>query len=570
MIYNPTDYLNNLRPAPGYFYDQQRAENVCNWFERYLTCTSAEWFGEPFKLIWWQRKILSILYGFVHEETGFRQYTRVFVFVPKKNGKTELSSGIGVFQLIADGEKAPEVYSIATDYEQAKLSWDGTKNMIENNEMLRKHSGLYHRHNPIRIESPKNSGKFRPLSSSAKGKQGLRPSTVICDEMHEWRNRVIYDGLTHPNATMSRRQPIIFIITTAGEQEDHICNEVHAYAVSIQQGEVTDHRFLPAVWGIDDKEDWTDPKVHAAVNPSWGITIQPQVVKEACEKAQKTEAEEVNFKRWTCNLFVRKLSRKWIPMDDWDICAIDRTDENQEVMNKMFQTHEVYAGLDFAPKNDLTSLALVCKDRERDLIYIQHHTWVTQVEADRKTHAEGIPFDKWIENGWLEATPVKVFDPTMLRMFLRTLLPEYPMIKVLGYDANRIGAMMQKFDEEDEEAQFITCVDIPNTCRSLNEATTTLYNYTLNQKIQHFDDPLLRYCALNAHVHANKEGLVKPDKSLVQYKIDPIMAIVMAIDCMIREENEEEEVENIPIPIPNVSTPTQLTHEIGRKVSPYA
>ena len=532
MIHNPDTYLDQLQPAEGFFYDEARGDAVCNWLEKYITCTSAEWMGQGFKLIPWQRKIIQIVYGFVHEETKLRQYRQVFIFVPKKNGKTELLSGLSLFHLIADGENAPEVYCVAANFDQAKIAWEGANTMTENHPVLNTRAGLRSRHNPIRIDSPRNKGKFRPLSSIARGKQGFRPSVIIGDEMHEWRGRDLYDALTHPNATMTRKQPLVFIITTAGEQEDHICNELYAKALSIQYGETQDTQFLPAVWGIDEREDWTNHETHKKVNPSWGYTIQPTVIAKLCEDAQKTEFDEANFKRWSLNLFVRKLARKWIPMVEWDECAVDRETEN---FDSMFQHLPVFGGLDFAPKNDLTSLAFVVRSPFDNKIYAKFYNWATEVEIKRKTKAEGIPFDKWQMDGWLESDKAKAFEPEMLKGFLEKITPNYP-VRSLGYDANRIGTMMTKFDEE----VAFDCLDIPNTCRSLNEASTVLYNAVSNGNFVHYDDPLLRYCAVNCHVKADNSGLIKPDKTMIQYKIDPIMALIMAIDCMIREEEAEQ------------------------------
>ena len=552
MVHNPTKYLSNLEPdhSQGFVFDKKRADKVCNWLEKYITYTSAEWMGGKFELIPWQRMILRIVYGFVHISTGLRQYNTVFIFVPKKNGKTELLSGLALYHLVADRENSPEVYSIASDFEQAKLTWNGAKVMIENHTALKSIGKLRSRHNPLRIESPLNRGVFRCLSSTSKGKQGLRPSVVIGDEMHEWRGRGIYDALTHPNATMTRRHPLTFIITTAGDQEDHICNEFYAKALAIQRNEERDSGFLPAVWGIDDKEDWTNASIHEQVNPSWGYTVRPERIKLLCDKAQQNEHDEANFKRWSLNLFVRKMSRKWIPLKAWDECAVDR--DGDKNYDSLFYTNRVpiYAGLDFAPKNDLTSLALVLRSPFDKKVYCKFHTWATQIEIDRKTKAEGIPFDKWCTNGWLEATPAKVFDPDTLYIFIKSIMQDYDThedkVKVIGYDGYRIGSMMQKYSEE----VSFDCVDIPNTCRSLNEATTTLYNLVVAHKLVHYNDPLLRYCVANAHAKVDSNGLMKPDKSAVRYKIDPVMALVMALDCLLREESK---IEKKPVVTPIAS-----------------
>ena len=564
MIYTPDNYLDTLEPAPGYYYNEELADGVMNWFKKYLSFTSGEWLGKQFNFIPWQEKILRILYGFVDYQ-GNRQYKTVFIFVPKKNGKTELSSGVALYHLIADNEPAPEVYSIASNVDQAKLSWEGSKIMIEQNHILQK-AGLASKHNPLRIISPLNKGMYRVLSSIARGKQGLRPSTVICDEMHEWRGREIYDALTHPNATMTRRQPLVFIITTAGHNEN-LCNEIFAKAMRIQSGEETDHTFLPAVWCTDNTEDeWQDVDTARQVNPGWGYTIKEDVIKNAITKAQSSELEEDNYKMWTLNIFLRKNSRKWLPMKEWDRTALqDYNPEHKSLiarMTELFENDKVpkYSGLDFAPLRDLTSITHVVRDPETQNVFMKQRSWCTELEADRKTKSESIPFNKWSTSGWLTILPEKVIEPEAIGEYLlmESLLTN---IHVLAYDAYRIGATIEKLVSTRKLKTI--AVDIPNTTRSLNEASTTLADLITTGRLYHLDDPLLRYAADNATCKVDHAGLIKPDKSSKVEKIDPIVAGIYAIDCMIREESKGRG-EVIPFK-PMGSTPMH-THKLSEGI----
>ena len=494
--------------------------------------------GKPFQFMPWQEMVLRPLYGFVDDQ-GLRQYSTVFIFVPKKNGKTELSSGIGLFQLIGDNEQSPEVYVVASNVEQAKLCWTGSDTMVQQSPSLRK-AKLESVTNPLRIRSPLNRGIFRVLSSTARGKQGLRPSTIICDEMHEWRGREIYDALTHPNATMTRQQPLTFIITTAGMNEN-LCNEIYSYALSVQTGESNDPTFLPAIWATDlaDGEDWQDLEVVKQVNPGWGFTIKEAVMNKAILKAQTSELEEANFKMWSLDHFQKKDSKKWLSMPDWDKTVID-TQQEIDRMDHLFYSGEfpVYAGLDFAPKRDLSSIALVVRDPETQKVYAKHHSWCTQLEADRQTKALAIPFNKWGDDGWLTILPDKVIEPDQIGEYLVMTLLVYENVVSMAYDAYRISGTIEKLQAQN----LLKClaVDIPNTARSLNEASSYLSDIIFTHNFRHLKDPLYRYCADNITCKADHAGLIKPDKSSVVHKIDPVVATIYALDCMIREEAKGE------------------------------
>ena len=566
MVYTPYEYYQNLKPAEGYYYDEQRADAVLAWFERYCSLTSAKWLGEPFRFIPWQEMVLRPLYGFVDAD-GLRQFSTVFIFVPKKNGKTELSSGMGLFHLIADNELAPEVYVIASNVDQAKLCWQGSVTMVEQNSMLQR-AKLESITNPLRIKSPMNRGIFRVLSSIARGKQGLRPSTIICDEMHEWRGREIYDALTHPNATMTREQPLTIIITTAGDNEN-LCNEIYSYGLAIQNGEKEDNTFLPAIWSTDlVGEQWDDINLAKRLCPGWDYTIKPKVIEKAIAKARTSELEEAKYKMWTLNAFQKKNARKWLSMPEWDKCVIDSYDDEElQRMHHLFYSGEfdVYAGLDFAPLRDLSTVSFMVRDPETQIVYLKHHSWITQLEADRQTHAMAIPFNKWGEQNYITILPDKVIEPSQIAEYVAMTLQIYTSVKSLAYDAYRIKAAVEKLEREGKFTN-ITVVDIPNTYRSLNEASTTLADLVLMHKIRFMDDPVLRHAANNVTCRADHTGLIKPDKSSTVDKIDPIVGGIYALDCMIREESKFKPK---LIPFKPTETVRSAQQDIMEKVNRY-
>ena len=561
MIYTPDAYLESLEPAPGYYYDEDRADRVLQWYEKNLCFTSADWMGKPFKFLEWQTKVLRPLYGFVDDE-GLRQFRVVFIFVPKKNGKTELTSGMSLFHLIADKELAPEVYVVASNLDQAKLCWNGSRHMVEANAVMRR-AGLDSRTNPLRILSPRNKGIFRALSSTNRGKQGLRPSAIICDEMHEWRGRDIYDALTSRKATITRSQPLTIIITTAGEHEN-LCNEIFAKALAIQKGEREDFRFLPAVWCTDNvDDDWRNLDVARQVNPAWNEIIKEDVVREDLQDAKTNELDESLYKMWTLNIFLKKNSRRWLSMTDWDDNTLYRSIPTDVVklnrMTDLFEDDSIpkYAGLDFAPLRDLSSITLVCRDPITQEVFMKQFSWCTQIESDRKTKAEAIPFNKWGDLGWLTILPDKVIEPSQIGEYLIMTVLLYK-VHVVAYDRYRIGKTMDKL--VDTGKLKMPVIDIPNTCRSLNEASVTLADLITTNKLFHEDDPLMRYAADNVTCKVDHSALIKPDKSSTVLKIDPIVAGIYAIDCMIREEAVNSG--NVkPFTAPRGSAPTQ-THDI--------
>ena len=543
MVYTPDIYLDNLKPAPGFHYDEEIAQSVIDWFEDYLSFTSAKWMGKPFTFLPWQEKIMRVVYGFV-DDNNLRQYRTVFIFVPKKNGKTEWASGIGLYHLIADNEPAPEVYCVASNSDQAKICWNGSKIMVEEQPIFAR-AGIKAVTHPYRIKSPMNRGEFRLLSSIDRGKQGLRPSAIICDEMHEWRGRGIYDALTNKKASITRDQPLTIIITTAGQNEN-LCNEIFSYAMQVQRGEVVDPTFLPACWCTDNAEEdeWKRLDVARLTNPSWGSTIKESVVREDLAKAQLTELEEDNYKMWTLNIFLKKNSRRWLSMRDWDANTLHESNEDHvpqiNRMNDLFEddTIDKYSGLDFAPLRDLSSVTHVVRDPITEFVYMKQSSWCTQLEADRKTKSEDVPFNKWAQQGWLTILPDKIVDPIAIGEYLLMEMLLYS-VRSLAYDAYRIGKVITGL--ENDGRLTVPALDIPNTAPSLNEASCYLSDLIMTNKLFILADPLLRYAADNVSCVSNHSGLIKPDKSSKTLKIDPIVAGIYALDCMLREEAEQQQ-----------------------------
>ena len=569
MIHTPVKYLEALQPAPGYHYDEERAESVINWFEKYLSLTSAKWEGKAFNFLPWQELIFRPLYGFV-DDNGLRQFNTVFIFVPKKNGKTELSSGMALYHLIGDNEPTPEVYVVASNEDQAKICWEGSLAMINQSPTLQR-AKLDSKHNPLRIISPMNRGIFRALSSKVSGKQGLRPSAIICDEMHEWRGRAIYDSLTHENATMTRDQPLRIIITTAGDDEEDIqnlCQEMYTKALAIQNGELEDIHFLPAVWSADKEEDWTSIEVAKQVCPSWGYTIKEDVIRKLIETAKKSELEEANYKKWTLNMFVKKNSRRWLSISDWDDNSLHREDDlDRQKLDRMADLFEdpkipKYAGLDFAPLRDLCSISMMCRDPITELLYVKQFSWCTQVEADRKSKAENVPFNAWGDAGWLVIVPDKIIEPKQMGEYLLMTLLLYPNVVSLAYDKFRISAVMNTLEETGRLK--VPAVDIPNTTKSLNESSIDLSDLILTHQLYHEADPLMRYCVDNVTCISDSGGLIKPDKSSTVLKIDPVVATIYANDCRLREESKQSA--KIRPFKNNAGVSASQTHDLGRRL----
>ena len=249
--YKPTRFM-----ADGSSYNRELADLAVN-FIGCLKHTKGEWYGQNFDLIDWQEQIVRDLFGIV-KPNGYRQFNTAYVEIAKKQGKSELAAAVALLLTCGDGEYGGEVYGCASDRQQASIVFDVACGMVEQCPALKS------RIKPVLsqkrlIYKPLNSF-YQVLSAEAYTKHGLNVHAVVFDELHAQPNRQLYDVMTHGSGD-ARKQPLYFLITTAGNDTNSICYEVHQKAQDILDGRKVDSTFYPVIYGADDADVWTSPRV---------------------------------------------------------------------------------------------------------------------------------------------------------------------------------------------------------------------------------------------------------------------------------------------------------------------
>lgn len=519
------------RPLPaGYFYDRELADRVVAWFPKYLCHTKGEWHGKPFVLLDWQEDIIRALFGTVNAD-GDRLYRKVFVAIPKKNGKTELGAGVALRVLLADKQMKPEVYSVASNKEQAGICFGCSMTMVEESKALSARTKPMESQKRMRALS--NGGLYRVLSADVHGKQGYSPSCVVFDELHEQPTRDLWDAMTSEQATMARRSPLIFAMTTAGYDKNSICHEVWEQARKILKGERDDPTMLPVLWETPEDADWHDPKVWERCNPSWGVTIRPDVVERAHKAALESSADEANFRRWTLNQWTENIENLWLNIGSFDRCAGDHD----------FGTlRHVYGGLDLGLVHDLTALAIIGED-EQKILHVDLVIWMAEETVRIRSNRDGVPYQDWVDQGLVRVTPGVVTDLDVVEEDILTIHHMRPF-RSFGYDPRSASKLATNLESAGLEA-----VAVPQTGASLNEACRDLTERIGNRKLRHAGNPILRWCAEHVVARSDVSGYIRPDKEKSRERIDPISALVTALDRLLRQEEEPE-----PQPIRNRRT----------------
>ena len=218
--------------ARGLRFDPAAARHAIDFFG-FLRHSKGEWAGQTFTLAPWQAFVVGCLFGWQRSD-GLRRFRTAYCAVPRKNGKSTLSAGIGLYLLVADGEQGAEIYSAATSRDQARIVFDEAKRMVGSSPALRRRVGILI--NNLHVAA--TTSRFMPLSSDASSMDGLNVHGAIIDELHAHRTRHVVDVLE--TATGARRQPLLFEITTAGYDRHSICFEHHDYSIKVLEGTVPD------------------------------------------------------------------------------------------------------------------------------------------------------------------------------------------------------------------------------------------------------------------------------------------------------------------------------------------
>lgn len=232
-------------------------------FIQALRHTSGIWDGRPFELIDWQEQIIRDVFG-VLKPNGYRQFNTAYIEIPKKNGKSELAAAVALLLTCGDGEQRAKVYSCASDKNQAKIVFEVAVAMVRKSPALTKRVKITESTKTL-VYMPTES-TYQVLSADVANKHGFNTHGVIFDELHTQPNRKLFDVMTKGSGD-ARMQPLYFLITTAGDNTNSICYEVHQKALDILSGRKTDPTFYPVIFGAAETDDWTDPKVWKKQTP---------------------------------------------------------------------------------------------------------------------------------------------------------------------------------------------------------------------------------------------------------------------------------------------------------------
>lgn len=512
-VYKPTRFM-----LPTSHYDKAKADRVVRFIGN-LCHTKGKWAGKPFKLLDWQDRIIRDLFGVVRED-GTRQFRTAYIEIGKKNGKSELAAAVALYMLYADDEPSAEVYGAAADRQQASIVFDVAKRMVEMSPALLKRSKILAANK--RLVNYSNAGFYQVLSADVANKHGLNVSALCLDEVHAQPNRNLYDVLTKGSGD-ARTQPLYFLITTAGNDKNSICYELHTKAKDILRGRKIDPTFYPVIYGLEIDEDWHDEKNWYKANPSLGETIQIDRVREAYQEALRNPAEENIFRQLRLNTWVSS-TVAWLPEQVFD-------KGNIPIDYDMLKGRECYGGLDLSSTTDISAFVLVFPPRDEAENYVVlPHFWLPSESLDVRVRRDRVPYDVWNKLGLFHLTEGNVIDYNAIERTICELGEQYHIMEI-GIDRWNATQLMTNL-----QGDGFTMVPIGMGFKDQSPPMKELMKLFLAGRITHGGNPVLRWMAQNVVAETDAAENIKPSKAKSQDRIDGMVALIMAIDRAVRHE----------------------------------
>ena len=415
-----------------------------------------------------------------------------------------------------------DLFKDSTKYNIKEYDFDVAADMVRMCPALNKRVKILASQKRI-VYQPTNSF-YQVLSAEAYSKHGFNIHGVVFDELHTQPNRKLFDVMTKGSGD-ARMQPLYFLITTAGTDTNSICYETHQKAKDILEGRKIDPTFYPVIYGADESDDWTDPKVWKKANPSLGITVGIDKVKAACESAKQNPGEENSFRQLRLNQWVKQAVR-WMPMEKWDNCSFRVNEDDLE-------GRVCYGGLDLSSTTDITAFVLVFPPTDEDDKYaILPYFWVPEDTLDLRVRRDHVPYDVWERQGFLQTTEGNVVHYGYIEKFIERLGERFN-IREIAFDRWGAVQMVQNL-----ENMGFTVVPFGQGFKDMSPPTKELMKLTLEEKLAHGGHPVLRWMMDNIYIRTDPAGNIKADKEKSTEKIDGAIATIMGLDRAIRCGND--------------------------------
>lgn len=504
-----------------YYFDGEAGERV-NTFIEMLKHTKGQWAKERKKLVLepWQCFINYVLFGWKRVGSGNRRFTKAYIEVARKNGKTTLAAGVANYCFLADGEAGAEVYFGATKKDQAKIAWKEAMFQIQKHPILKNKTKVTKNSSTITI--PGTQSLMRALGQDSDTEDGLNPSFALIDEYHAHKNsslvNVLEDGMG------AREQPLIYIITTAGFDKNVPCYQEERSLVEGILENTIDPRpedVFGIIFTLDKNDDWTDSECWVKSNPNLGVSVNQEFLQDQVKKALATPQKQNSVLTKNFNIWTQAVTR-WILPEIWE--------KNHDNKNKLpdLTGRECYGSFDLSSTTDLTAWVLVFPPIGDETRYIiKAHFFLPSDNMIDRERRDKVPYSLWEKQNFITFTDGNVIDYRYIEERILQDASKYDL-KEIAYDPYNAKQTVLRLTEEG-----LNMVQFRQGFISMSPASKDFEKKVLNGEIEHMSNPVLRWMMSCTEVATDPAGNIKPVKpqsNKYGKRIDGIVAAIMALE----------------------------------------
>jgi phage terminase large subunit-like protein len=495
----------------NYHFDLARANRPIEFIERFCKHSKGEYAGKPVVLELFQKAFVQALFGFV-EENGLRKYREGLFLVGRKNGKSTLAAALALYMLTSDNEPGAEIYTAATKYSQARLIFDEVLAMVKQSPDLSKH--FRKRKNDLLYEP--NFSKMQPLARNSDTLDGLNAHLVLLDELHGVRDRNLYEVLKQSQT--ARRQPLLLMLTTAGTTRENVFDELYNHAAQVADGAITDDRFLPVLYELDSRAEWSNPKMWIKANPALGAIKKAPTLAAEVERARQNPSELSGL---LCKHFNLRETAKsaWLSFDD--------INNEQTFSLEDFRGAYCIGGAYLSVTTDLTCASLLFMKRGEDKKYITQMYFLPADKLTERVQQDKIPYDQWARRGLLRLCAGNSINYSDVTAWFSETVKQYELFPAWVY----YDSYSARYFVDEMTLNGFNMVRCIQGAKTLSLPMQMLGVDLQAHKVIYNNNPILKWCLSNTGVQVDRNGNITPIKNQSpRQRIDGAAAL---LDCYV-------------------------------------
>ena len=501
-------FLDDLK-SPDYYLDEGKHKAITN-FQSVLKHYSSGAAGKPFVLEPWEDFIVCNVFCLYRKETRRRKYKSAHISVARKNGKTTLAAALGLFGLIGDGEPAASVIMAANSRDQAHIDYDTAAAFAR--QLDPKKKSLKVLRNEIVFQ--KNNASLKVISADSSTGDGLNPSMVILDELHEAVDSKLFDVLRSGQGF--REQPLMMSITTAGYKIGGFCNQYEDYCKEVLSGVKKDDTLFCLLYTLDEGDEWTDETNYIKANPNWGVTVKKDWLREEVNKARNSPSLETGVRTKNLNQWVSS-SMVWI-QEQYIRNSLKKIDLSEFIGKNNYL---VYIGFDLAAVSDLTCVTFLFIDPETEEYVFKNFYYLPKSALEGKYNSE--LYKMWSSKGYLILTDSETTDYAYIK---NQIMFWYDKLDVHGvfYDSWNSTQLVNDLINEGLPMQAYS-----QSIGNFNRPTKEIERLILSERVTIDDNPINRWCFDNVELKMDINGNCKPVGDHGPRKIDGVISMLNAL-----------------------------------------